>query len=81
MNATTVLTQILLVKLSFLVLSVRGGVTGIIFGIAIAMTAVSTPKFLSEFMLIHGGGGSVTNTIYHVSRLVQMTKAAIKKTP
>jgi len=81
LNATTVLTQILLVKLSFLVLSVRGGVTGIIFGIAIAMTAVSTPKFLSEFMLIHGGGGSVTNTIYHVSRLVQMTKAAIKKTP
>jgi len=79
MNAATVLVQVLLVKLSIVVLIVKGGAFGIIFAIAISMTAAATPKFLSEFMLIYGGGGSITNTMYHVSRLAQMAKVAITR--
>ena len=79
MNAATVLVQVILVKLSILVLIVHGGAFGIICSIAIASTAMATPKFLSEFMLIYGSGGSVTNTMYHVTRLVQMAKVAITK--
>jgi hypothetical protein len=79
MNAVTVLTQILLFKLSIMVLIVKGDAFGIIFAISIAMTAAATPKFLSEFMLTYGGGGSMSNTVYHVSRLAQMTKAVITK--
>lgn len=79
MNAATVLVQIILLKLSILVLIIKGGLFGIIFAIALASTASATPKFLSEFMLVHGGGGSISNSMYHVTRLVQMAKTAVTK--
>jgi hypothetical protein len=79
MNAATVLTQVVLVKLSIIILIVKGDAFGIIFSIAAAMTAAATPKFLNEFMLIHGGGASISNTMYHVSRLAQMAKAAVTR--
>jgi len=76
MNAATVLVQIVLVKMSLMVLVLSNN---IIYAIAIAFMANRTPKFLQEFMLTHGGGGSITNTIYHTSRLIQMAKNAIKR--
>jgi hypothetical protein len=79
MNAVTVLTQILLVKLSFMIMIAQNNAFGIILAISLASTAAATPRFLSEFMLVHGGGGSITNTVYHVSRLAQMAKAAVMK--
>lgn len=51
----------------------------IFWGIAAMMLALKTPRFLQDFILAGGGGGSITNNIYHTSRLVQMVRGAIKK--
>ena len=75
LNAATVLIQIALLKLSLLVLTVSNN---IIYAVAITFVAMKTPRFMSEFMLMHGGGGSITNTVYHTTRLIQMAKNAIK---
>ena len=75
MNAATVLVQIVLVKLSLMILAVSNN---IIYAVAVAMVANRAPKFLNEFLLMQGGGGSITNTIYHVTRLFQIAKNAIK---
>jgi len=75
MNAATVLVQIVLVKLSLMILAVSNN---IIYAVAVAMVANRAPKFLNEFLLMQGGGGHITNTIYHVTRLFQMAKNAIK---
>jgi hypothetical protein len=53
----------------------------IIYAVAIAAAALKTPKFLSEFMLAHSGGGSISNTIYHTTRLFQMAKNVVTKSP
>ena len=50
----------------------------IIYAVAIAMVANRAPRFLNEFLLMQGGGGNITNTLYHVTRLFQMAKSAIK---
>jgi hypothetical protein len=72
MNAATVVIQIALIKLSLTVM-----ITGNPFyALAIAFVAMRTPKFLQEFMVQMGGaGGSMINTVYHSSRLVQMAKS------
>ena len=75
MNAATVLVQITLVKLSLTVLIMGNA----FYGLAMAFVAMRTPKFLQEFMLMNGGaGGSIVNTVYHTSRLIQMAKSAVK---
>lgn len=75
-NTFTIIIQIALVKLSVTVM----GMGNIIYSIAVAMVAIRTPRFLQEFMLFSGGGGGgITNTIYHTSRVYQMAKAALKK--
>jgi len=49
-----------------------------IIGIAIVSAALSTPKFLQEFM-VPSGGGVNANTIYQVSRMYQMAKGVLTK--
>jgi len=49
------------------------------YAIAVVFVAIRTPKFIQEFMIQSGGGGSITNTIYHTSRLYQMAKGALAK--
>lgn len=47
----------------------------IFWGIACMILAIKTPKFLSEFLVPTGGGGSgVINNAYHSVRLIQMIK-------
>jgi len=76
MNAATVLIQIVLIKLSFVIMTFGN----IFYSLAIVFVAMKTPKFLQEFMLnVGGAGGSVVNTVYHTSRLYQMSKAAFSK--
>jgi hypothetical protein len=75
MNAVTVLIQITLVKLSLTVMVLGNA----FYALAIVFVAMRTPKFLQEFMLsASGAGGSITNTVYHTSRLYQMAKHAMK---
>ena len=75
LNAATVLIQIALVKLSLTVVLMGN----LFYALAIAFVAMRTPKFLQEFMLnVSGAGGSVINTVYHTSRLIQMAKNVIK---
>lgn len=45
----------------------------VLWGIAVMLVAMRTPKLLQEFILPYGGGGAV-NSVYHVSRLTQMVK-------
>ena len=78
MNSATVLVQIVLIKLSLMILVVSNNM---IYAVAVAFAASKTPRFLSEFMLEHSGGGSISNTIYHVSRLAQMAKSVIVRSP
>lgn len=66
--ALTVLVQVLLAKLSLTLLMGRH----LFFGIAAALTAVSTPRMLERFLITSGGGGSLMNTAYSAARLVQM---------
>jgi hypothetical protein len=71
MNAATVLIQVALIKLSLTVM-IMGNC---FYALAMAFVAMRTPKFLQEFMVNMGGaGGSVINTVYHTSRLIQMAK-------
>lgn len=74
-SAMTVIVQISLVKLSVTIM----GMGEIIYSVAVCLVAIKTPRFLQEFMLYAISGGSITNTIYHSSRLYQMAKAALKK--
>ena len=76
MNAATVLIQIVLIKLSLTVMILGNP----FYSLAMVFVAMRTPKFLQEFMVHMGGaGGSVINTVYHTSRLVQMAKKAAAK--
>lgn len=74
MNAFTVLVQVVLVKLSLMIM----GEGHIFYSIAICLVAMKTPKFLQEFMLVSGSGG-VMNTVYHTSRMVQMGSKLLTK--
>ena len=76
MNAATVLIQIALIKLSLTVMILGNP----FYSLAMVFVAMRTPKFLQEFIVNMGGsGGTVINTVYHTSRLVQMAKKAAAK--
>ena len=78
MNSATVLVQIVLIKLSLMILILSNNM---IYAVAVAFAALKTPRFLSDFMLVHASGGSISNTVYHVSRLAQMAKSVIVRSP
>ena len=51
----------------------------IFWGIACIALAIKTPRFLSEFMVPTGGGGSgVVNNVYHSVQLIGMAKKLMK---
>jgi len=72
-TALAVIVQICLCKLGVgMMLNMH-----IFWGIACLILAIKTPKFLSEFLVPSGGGGSgVINNAYHSVRLMQMIKNA-----
>ena len=69
----TVLVQICLAKLGVgLMLNMH-----VFWGVACMVLAVKTPKFLNDFIVSTGGGGSTVNNVYHTVRLVGMAGKAI----
>ena len=75
-NAATVLIQIALVKLSLTVMILGN----LFYAIAVVFVAMRTPRFIQEFMIQSGGGGSISNTVYHTTRLYQMARTALART-
>lgn len=71
----SVIVQIALAKLGIgLMLNMH-----VFWGVACMVLAIKTPKFLSEFVMPTGGGGSgVVNNVYHSVRLVGMAKDMMK---
>ena len=71
----TILTQSVLLRLSIaLVLS-----GSVIYGIATAYFAITTPKFIREFLIVSGSGG-ITNNVYQDARMAQMARTlALRK--
>jgi hypothetical protein len=48
----------------------------VFWGVSCMMLAVKTPKFLQDFLITTGGGGSgIVNNAYHTVQLVQMAKS------
>jgi len=73
-SAATVVVQIGLAKLGVALMLNNHA----FFGVAAVMLALSTPKFLSEFMIHSGGGGNMMGNAYQSVRLVQIVKGAFK---
>lgn len=71
MNAFTVIVQVVCVKVSFHLL--HNG--QLIYGIAVCVVAIKTPKFLSEFLIQSGSGiGGVTNTVIQSANIFRLMK-------
>lgn len=78
-STLAVVVQICLCKLGVGMMMNVGINMNIFWGIACIVLAIKTPRFLSEFMVPIGGGGSgVVNNVYHSVRLVGMAKGFIK---
>lgn len=78
-STLAVVVQICLCKLGVGMMMNVGINMNIFWGIACIVLAIKTPRFLSEFMVPTGGGGSgVVNNVYHSVRLVGMAKGFIK---
>lgn len=74
-----VVVQICLCKLGVGMMMNIGINMNVFWGIACIILAIKTPRFLSEFMVPTGGGGTgVVNNVYHSVRLVGMAKNMIK---
>ena len=71
--------QICLCKLGVGMMMNVGINMNIFWGIACLVLAIKTPRFLADFMVPTGGGGSgVINNVYHSVRLVGMAKNIMK---
>ncbi|MEG0050306.1 MAG: DUF6102 family protein [Clostridia bacterium] len=78
-STLSVVVQICLCKLGVGMMMNVGVNMNIFWGIACMVLAIKTPKFLSDFMVPTGGGGSgVVNNVYHSVRLVGMAKNLMK---
>lgn len=77
-STVAVMVQISLCKLGVGMMMNVGLNLNIFWGIACLVLAIKTPRFLSEFMVPAGGGGSMVNNIYHSVRLVGMAKNLMK---
>lgn len=49
------------------------------FGIACMITAIKTPQFLQEFLIVTGNSGGLATTAYHSTRMFQTLKGLAKK--
>lgn len=75
----SVVVQICLCKLGVGMMMNVGINMNIFWGIACLVLAIKTPRFLADFMVPIGGGGSgVINNVYHSVRLVGMAKNIMK---
>jgi hypothetical protein len=75
----SVVVQICLCKLGVGMMMNVGINMNIFWGIACLVLAIKTPRFLADFMVPTGGGGSgVINNVYHSVRLVGMAKNIMK---
>lgn len=73
-SAMTVVVQITLAKMGVgLMLNDH-----LFFGVAAMMLALSTPKFLQEFMIRSSGGGNMMSNAYQSVRMIQIVKRAFK---
>ena len=72
--AATIVVQVGLAQLALSVILAGHA----IIGIAVVTAALSTPKFLQEFM-VPSSSGINSATIYQVSRMFQMAKGVVKK--
>lgn len=78
-STLSVVVQICLCKLGIGMMMNIGVNMNIFWGIACMVLAIKTPKFLSDFMVPTGGGGSgIVNNVYHSVRLVGMAKNMVK---
>lgn len=78
-SAVSVVVQISLCKLGVGMMMNVGVNMNMLWGIACMVLAVRTPRFLADFMVPTGGGGSgMVNHIYHSVRLAGMAKNLIK---
>lgn len=78
-STLAVVVQICLCKLGVGMMMNIGINMNVFWGIACIVLAIKTPRFLSEFMVPAGGGGSgIVNNMYHSVRLVGMAKNMIK---
>lgn len=70
----TILVQVSLTKLG-LALILNGN---LVWAIASCSFAITTPRFLQEFLISSGGGGGITNNVYSSARLAQMFRTMVK---
>lgn len=72
--AITTVLQLTLMQISFALMF-----TGdTIISLAILITAISTPKFLQQFMVPNHGGGNLSGKIYSAVRIVDVVRSAVK---
>lgn len=69
----TIMVQVTMMKLALSLLIANH----LIWGLAGVYFAISTPKFIREFLIFTGGGG-IANNIYSGAKLVEMAKNVIK---
>lgn len=69
----TIMVQVTMMKLALSLLIAGHS----IWGLAGVYFAISTPKFIREFLIFTGGGG-IANNIYSGARLVEMARKVIK---
>lgn len=74
-SMVTIIVQLCLVKLAIGLMANQH----MFWAIAAISLSIKTPKFVQEFMLTVSTGGGLANSIYHVSRLAQMTKQVVSK--
>lgn len=71
----TVMVQLVITKMAVaLMLNLH-----IFWGIAGLSMALGAPKFLSEFMIMSGGGNGAMNTVYQSARMAQLVKNVVIK--
>lgn len=69
----TIMVQVTMMKLALSLLIAGHN----IWGLAGVYFAITTPKFIREFLIFTSGGG-ITNNLYSSARLVQMAKSVIR---
>jgi hypothetical protein len=73
--------QILLLKVGVAILVSIDNMTEIftvIVGLSFMIFSLSVPKILNEFMLPQGGGGGISNTVYHSVRVFEIAGRAFR---
>jgi hypothetical protein len=72
--------QILLLKVGLVLLASLDttDILSVIIGLSFMIFSLSVPKILNEFMLPQGGGGGISNTVYHSVRVFEIAGRAFR---